>query len=106
MSDELLEIKVRSSTPPNQLAGSIYAAYMEGKEIVLSAIGPVPISQALKAVCVCNRYLAPKGVILAIIPTLLTRPIIDKQTNESVQWVVSLLRLRNVVSIVNASKTA
>jgi stage V sporulation protein S len=91
-----LEIKVRSDTPPNRLAGSIYSAFVEGKNIVLTAIGPVPISQAIKAVYLANRFLAPHGVLLAIVPSMSSRNIVDKATHEEMPWVVTFLRLENI----------
>lgn len=94
-----LEIRVKASTHPNKLAGSIFAAFMEGRDIVLTAIGPVPISQAYKAVVVANRYLAPKGVMLAIIPGLSSRPIFDKESGTTVQWVVAFFTLRDIMAV-------
>jgi stage V sporulation protein SpoVS len=89
----LLEIRVSAKTAANSLAASICAAYNEGREIMLSAIGPMPVAQAFKAVCVANRTLASKGVMLAIIPGLITRDIHDKESNAEIPWVVSTLKL-------------
>lgn len=100
MSDEsqTKEIRVSSSTPCNSLAGSIVAAYGEGKEITLSAIGPQPVTTAVKAVCVANRTLAPQGVMFCIIPGLITRQIVDARADgEKRPWVITLLHLRNIL---------
>lgn len=95
---QVKEIRVSSSTPCNSLAGSIVAAYAEGKELTLSAIGPVPVATAVKAVCVANRTLAPQGVVLCIVPGLITRDIIDTRANgEKRPWVITMMRLRNLL---------
>lgn len=96
-SDRTIEIKVSAKTSCNALGMSIVAAYNEGKEIVLSAIGPVPVSQAMKAVCVANRSLASKGIVLCIIPGLITRVIFDKHSSQEMPWVIAIMRLRNVL---------
>lgn len=95
--DSSIEIRVSSKTGCNDLAASIVIAFGEGKEILLSAIGPVPVAQAFKAVCVANRQLASRGVVFAIIPGLITKQIMDKATAQEVPWVVSVLRLRNIL---------
>lgn len=98
MTRETLEIKVRAKTHCNDLAGSIVAAWNEGKEIVLSAIGPVPVSQAIKAVCVANRGLASRGVILIIIPGLVMKEMPDLENpGKTVQWVVTKMRLKDLL---------
>lgn len=99
MPKEILEIKVSQKTPCNSLAGSIVNAWNEGKEIVLSAIGPVPISQAYKAVCVANRALASRGVILIIVPGLVMKDMPDlKNPGQLVPWVVARMRLRDLLA--------
>lgn len=93
-----LEIRVSSSTACNALAASIVAAYSEGREVSMSAIGPVPISTALKAVCVANRHLASRGVILSVLPGLVTRAIIDTRNDgKERDWVIMVMRLRNAL---------
>lgn len=92
-----LEIKVSSSTDPNALGGSIVAAYREGKQVFLCAIGPIPVATSYKGVVVANRILAPMGTLLAIIPGLVTREIMDRHTQKLTPWIVSLMRLRNIL---------
>jgi stage V sporulation protein S len=96
MSD--FEIRVSGGTDPNRLAGSISAAFSEGKEVVLCTIGPGPTNQAVKAVCVANRFLASQGVLLGIIPGLCTRLILDKESQREIPWVVTILRLKNIMA--------
>ena len=83
-----LEIRVSAKTPSNNLANSIVAAYREHKEITLCAIGPIPISQSVKAVCIANRALAASGDMLGITPGLDTKEIPDKDTGQIIHWVV------------------
>lgn len=97
MSLEPLEIRVSSGTPCNGLAQSIVNAFEEGREITLSAIGPVPTGQAVKAVAVANRTLAPRGVMLVVVPSLVTRELVDKETHLPTPWVVCLLRIVDFV---------
>lgn len=102
MTRETLEIKVSAKTHCNDLAGSIVAAWNDKKDIVLSCIGPVPISQAYKAVCIANRGLASRGVMLVIIPGLVMKDLPDHDNpGKTVQWVVSKMRLRDFLMPVN-----
>jgi stage V sporulation protein SpoVS len=98
MTTEAIEIRVSAGTQCNGLALSILAAFTEGKEVSLSAIGPVPTSQAVKAVAVANRTLAPRGAMLVIVPSLVTRDIVDKDTHGPVPWVVCVMRLVDFIS--------
>lgn len=106
MIREELEIKVSAKTHCNDLAGSIVAAWNDRKDIVLSAIGPVPVSQAYKAVCVANRSLASRGVVLAIIPGLVMKDMPDlAKPGGTVQWVVSKMRLRDCFGPISTEDT-
>lgn len=99
MPKETIEIKVSQRTPCNSLGASIVIAWNEGKEVVLSAIGPVPISQCYKAVCIANRALASRGVILTIIPGLVMKEMPDLENAEkTVPWVVAKMRLRDFLA--------
>lgn len=99
MPKEQLEIKVSQKTACNGLAASIVAAWREGKDIVLSAIGPVPVSQAFKAVCVANRALASQGVHLIIMPGLVMKQMPDLADPErTVPWVVAKMKLRDLLA--------
>jgi len=95
---EGIDIRVSTKTNPQALAGSISAAFSDGKDIRLYAIGPFPISQAFKAVCIANRALAPRGVMLGIIPGLETKELMDRESNQPVPWVISVMRLIDILS--------
>lgn len=88
-----IEIRVRATTQCNALAGSVVAAYSTGKRVVLSAIGPLPVTTAVKAISVANRTLAPRGIMLCVIPALVTRSLPDQHEPTSAErpWVVTLL---------------
>lgn len=94
---EPLEIKVSAKTPCTALAGSIVNAYREGRDITLTAIGPVPVAQAVKAIVIANRSLFQGGTVLVPIVALITRQISDKRTGQTVPWVVTTLRLLNLL---------
>jgi stage V sporulation protein SpoVS len=106
MTRETLEIKVSAKTHCNDLAGSIVAAWGDRKDIILSCIGPVPISQAYKATCVANRALASRGVVLVIIPGLVMKdmPSLD-EPGKTVQWVVAKMRLKDLLGPITSENT-
>ena len=104
---EEIEIKVRGKTHCNDLAGSIVTAWNERKSIILSAIGPLAISQAYKAVCVANRNLASRGVVLCVIPGLVMKDMPDLEDPEkTVQWVVAKMRLHDAFGIIAKEQPA
>ena len=94
----VLEIKVSKTTHCNNLAASIVNAYTQGKNIVLSAIGPVPVSQAYKATAIANRALVSRGIVLCIMPTMVMKdmPALEPP-HEPVPWVVARMRLINMM---------
>lgn len=96
-----LEIKVRATTHCNDLANSIVAAWKSGKEITVSAIGPVPVATAVKAICVANRYLISGGVLLVALPGLIMKPIKDQSTGAVIDMTVTVLKLRNGLEAFN-----
>lgn len=98
---EHVEIRVRGTTQCSALAGSIVASYSSGKRVVLAAIGPLPVTTAVKAVAIANRTLAPRGIMLAVIPAMVTRALRDHRdspTAEEKPWVVTLLHVHNLLS--------
>jgi len=103
IQENKLEIRVSTKTNSQALAGSITNAYIEGKEISLAAIGPLPISQAFKAVCIANKTLASRGTLLCIVPGLESRELLDRETQKPVPWVVSVLRLMDILSRENGN---
>lgn len=97
LDGNLIEIKVSSRTQCHALANSIVAAYNDGKEVQIAVIGPFPIATAMKGVTIANRQLASQGVMLAIIPCMMTRQLMDKESKQNVPWVVTIMKLKNVL---------
>lgn len=61
-------IKVSSTSPVPQTAGSIVISAREGKDIELRAMGAGAVNQMYKAIASARGTLAPKGYNLYIIP--------------------------------------
>jgi stage V sporulation protein SpoVS len=95
--DNKIEIRVSMTTSCKDLAGSIVAAFCEGKEITLSCIGPNPVNNAVKAVCIANRTLAPRGIILNVVPGLINRKIYNQQLKKECDWTITVFRVRNLL---------
>jgi len=96
---ELL-VRVASKTNPNGLGESIAAAYQEGYQPVLDAIGPAAVAQAFKGVCAANRFLVSEDVLFSVYPTIIEKTIQDRDTHEDVAWVAMRLRLVNIIGVV------
>lgn len=60
---------VSSSTPVTSLGSAIAHGVYAERTVTLRAIGPGPISQAMKAVAVAIGYVAPRGYRLAVSPS-------------------------------------
>lgn len=65
------ELRCKSSTDANKLAGSIYSTYQENPtaQIVIRVIGAGSLNQAVKAVIISNKFFAKKGIVLDIRPS-------------------------------------
>ena len=84
-----LEIKVGTTTNPERLSQSIILATAEGLEIVIAAIGPAAVAQAVKAVAIANK----KGETFLIKPWLADREIKDADSGQAILLVVTMLGL-------------
>lgn len=60
---------VSSSTPVTKLGSAIAHGVYAGKSVTLRAIGPGPISQAMKALATANGFTSPRGFDLASRPS-------------------------------------
>lgn len=70
MGNDLVKIlRVKASTDATKLAGSIYAACMEDKKVVLRVIGAGSLNQATKAVIISNKYFCQKGLTPCVKPS-------------------------------------
>ena len=95
--DDIVDLKVRSSTPPKDLAGSILAQVMSGKRVRLAAIGHGAVAQAVKAVPIASGRVAGNGYIFAVVPSFDVRDIesVDPETQEKImtERTLTLLQL-------------
>lgn len=98
MADNEAVIRVSAKTNPNGLGESISIATRKGEAVVLSAIGPVAVSTAMKGVCAANRNLGGEGICLAVYPGLVVKKLPDHHGGEAeVECSVMILRLVRVV---------
>jgi stage V sporulation protein S len=56
--------RVRSSTPSTDLGSAIAHAVMDGREVVLRAVGAGAINQAVKALPIAKQFVVGFGVTL------------------------------------------
>lgn len=99
------EIRVSADTDSHGLAGSVVSFYSRGHDVTLSCIGPHPINNAIKAVCIANRMLASRGIILGIQPGLINRKIPNpRQNNEAQDWTITVLHLFNRLDSASIAK--
>lgn len=69
---------VSSTTNVSKLGSAIAHGVYARKTVTLRAIGPGPISQAMKAVAVAIGYAAPRGYDLAVRPSFIDVQMSDK----------------------------
>lgn len=73
MSEEKSErvMRVKASTPVGSLAGAIKSLYDKDNNdvIILRCVGAGVCNQALKAVVICNQFLAKDGKICWLYPS-------------------------------------
>jgi stage V sporulation protein S len=60
---------VSGGTPVDKLGSAIAHGVYSGKNIRLRAIGAGAVSQAQKAVAAANGWVAPRGILLATVPS-------------------------------------
>ncbi len=66
--DDIIKLRVSSTSNCKDLAGSIAKFQQQGKKVVISAIGSQAINQAVKSIPIANSYLAPQGTVLVCLP--------------------------------------
>ena len=71
MSDlsNTITLKVKNSTPPAKLAGSIAKNLQEGKAVTMIAVGAGAVNQCVKGFSIARGFTAASGLNLAIIPS-------------------------------------
>ena len=67
---EIREVRVKASTPVNQLAGSLLAVYEKNnsQSIRLVAMGAGAVNQAVKGIICFNEFLAKRRAVATILP--------------------------------------
>lgn len=64
----VITLKVKNSTPPAKLAGSIAKNLQEGKSVEIVAVGAGAVNQSIKGITIARGFTAASGVNLVIIP--------------------------------------
>jgi stage V sporulation protein S len=57
-------LRVSGSTQPEKLASTIAHKLLDGKKVVLRAVGAPAVNQATKAVIIAQGFVASKGLVL------------------------------------------
>lgn len=93
---QFIELRVRSSTPAKDLAGSIVHNIMNGKNVKLMAIGHGAVAQAVKAVPIASGKTIGNGYALAIIPSFEVKTIQTAQleSTERTLTVMQVIKIR------------
>ena len=81
MTTEVL--KVSSKTNVTKLAGAIAGIVQKGNECEIVGIGAGPNNQAVKAMCIANRMLAPNGIVLSFRPGFSTLDLSGEENGKS-----------------------
>lgn len=96
-------VQVSSTTNPKALAGSIAAEFRQAHDekkpyptISIHAMGHGAAGQAIKAVPIVNGLLAPKGIILTVLPSFEDKEMED-ESNPAVKATRTVLRMRLMV---------
>lgn len=61
MKRETIELRVKSSSVVNSVAGCIAKSIDDGKDVVITAIGASAVNQAVKAIALARGYVGVKG---------------------------------------------
>jgi stage V sporulation protein S len=83
-------LRVGSKTPVDSLASAVSHGVYASRPVVLRAIGPGAISQAIKAVAIARGMVAPRGFDLALVPGFVTIAMPDAEVTGIVLRVIKL----------------
>ena len=61
-------LRVKGGTSPVSLASVVAHSVYAGEPVILRAIGPGPVNQAIKAIIIAQSYVGAKGHRLSVIP--------------------------------------
>jgi stage V sporulation protein S len=65
----VIVLRIKNSTPPAKLAGSIAKNLQEGKAVTMIAVGAGAVNQCIKGFSIARGFTAASGLNLAIIPS-------------------------------------
>lgn len=97
LSNELRreELRVKGTTVPKDLAGSIVKNIQNDAQVVLSCIGHQSIGQAVKALPIANGMLAPQGWLLAAVVSFEVKHMtFEGEAQERTACMLSLVKIR------------
>lgn len=63
-----LELRVASSTPPQDLGSTISHGLYDSKSVRLRCVGAGAVNQAVKAIIIAQQFAASRGLVLATRP--------------------------------------
>jgi stage V sporulation protein SpoVS len=69
VSEEIVVLKVGGGSDARKVGSSMAHHVAEGKAVVLRAIGASAVNQVQKAVALSSQWTAPRGHILATVPS-------------------------------------
>jgi stage V sporulation protein S len=70
-------LKVKGSTPADDLASVIAHGVYDGKTQTLRAIGAAAVNQAMKAVAIAQNFVGAKGLRILVLPCWADVPMAD-----------------------------
>ena len=62
------ELKVKSNSNPNAVAGALTGSIRKGNDVMIHAIGAGAVNQTMKAVAIANGFVAPMGKTIICVP--------------------------------------
>jgi len=85
-----MELRCKSSTEVNKLAGSIYSSYTSDPQgsLCIRAVGAGAVNQAIKAVVVSNKFFGKLGLVAGVEPHFLEM--------DGITIIVLRLAIRNI----------
>ena len=80
-------LKVSSKSKPNSVAGALANAFREKQTVEIQAVGAGSLNQAIKAIAIARRYVAPTGKDLICIPAF-SDIMIDGEERTAIKLIV------------------
>jgi len=80
-------LRVSADSKPKAVAGALAAVLREKGEVEIQAIGAGAVNQAVKAIAITRRFVAPNGIDLIAIPAL-NKVEIDGEERTAIRFMV------------------